>query len=52
MSKLHYNPKHDLVVHMGDIVAKGPHSNELLARFALSNVTGVRGNNDQKVIGE
>ncbi|KAG8852231.1 hypothetical protein FRB96_008877 [Tulasnella sp. 330] len=50
MSKLHYNPKHDLLIHMGDIVAKGPHSNELLSRFALSNVTGVRGNNDQKVI--
>ncbi|KAG9028459.1 hypothetical protein FRB95_006491 [Tulasnella sp. JGI-2019a] len=50
MSKLHYNPEDDLIVHMGDIVAKGPHSNELLSRFAASNITGVRGNNDQKVI--
>lgn len=51
LEKLHYNPTNDLIIHMGDIVAKGPHSNELLSRFAMQNVTGVRGNNDQKVLG-
>lgn len=52
MTKLHYDTQNDLLIHMGDIVAKGPFSNDLLTRFAEANVTGVRGNNDQKVIGE
>lgn len=52
LAKLHYNSTNDLLIHTGDIVAKGPHSNELLSRFAGRDVTGVRGNNDQKVIGK
>ncbi|KIO28540.1 hypothetical protein M407DRAFT_71663, partial [Tulasnella calospora MUT 4182] len=47
---LKYNSTNDLVIHLGDISAKGPHSNELVARFAKEGVLGVRGNNDQKVI--
>lgn len=51
MSLLQYNHKDDLLIHLGDLCAKGPHSNELVTRFAAANMTGVRGNNDQKVIG-
>lgn len=47
---LKYNSTDDLVIHLGDITAKGPHSNELVTRFAKEAVVGVRGNNDQKVI--
>ncbi|KAG8938564.1 hypothetical protein FRC00_014686, partial [Tulasnella sp. 408] len=47
---LRYNSTNDLIIHLGDITAKGPHSAELAARFAKEGVLGVRGNNDQKVI--
>ncbi|KAG8962915.1 hypothetical protein FRC03_003644 [Tulasnella sp. 419] len=50
LDKLDYNSSHDRLIHLGDITSKGPHSNELLSRFARFNTTGVRGNNDQKVI--
>lgn len=49
---LRYNSTNDLIIHLGDVTAKGPHSTELVARFAEEGVLGVRGNNDQKVIGE
>ncbi|KAG9000804.1 hypothetical protein FRB90_011741, partial [Tulasnella sp. 427] len=47
---LKFNSTNDFVIHLGDITAKGPHSNELVTRFAKEGVLGVRGNNDQKVI--
>jgi hypothetical protein len=39
-------------IHVGDIVTRGPHKNSmtLLAYLASNNITGVRGNNDQKVV--
>ncbi|KAG8905655.1 hypothetical protein FRB99_008496 [Tulasnella sp. 403] len=50
MGILKYDPQNDMLIHLGDLVAKGPHSNELVTRFASSNATGVRGNHDQQVI--
>jgi predicted phosphodiesterase len=36
--------------HLGDFVAKGPDSLQILSQFSDANVTGVRGNHDQMVI--
>ncbi len=43
VEKLYYDPTNDLLIHIGDIVAQGPHSSELLLRFAMQDVTGIRG---------
>lgn len=40
----------DKIVHLGDIIVKGPHSMRVLNRLAAQNMTGVRGNHDQNVI--
>jgi predicted phosphodiesterase len=48
--KLNYDPKNDFLIHTGDFIIRGPQSHEVLADFALRNVTGVRGNHDQKVV--
>ena len=37
-------------MHVGDFTAKGPHSNDVLSFMAKHNITGVRGNHDQKVV--
>lgn len=50
LDKVDYQQSIDTLIHVGDIVAKGPRSMEVLARMAYQNVTGVRGNHDQKVI--
>lgn len=50
MSRLSYNHKSDYLMHVGDLLAKGPASSEVVTELAQSNVTGVRGNHDQKVI--
>ena len=50
LRKVAYDPKSDVLVHLGDIVAKGPHPKRILSTFAAQNITGVRGNHDQKVI--
>ena len=41
-----------MLIHVGDIVTKGPHEGSLvlLTYLASNNITGVRGNNDQKVV--
>lgn len=41
-----------MFIHVGDIVTRGPHENSLalLTYLASNNITGVRGNNDQKVV--
>ena len=53
MKKAKYHPKTDHLIHVGDIVAKGPPDGSLnvLAYMAKHNITGVRGNHDQMVIG-
>ncbi|KAJ7170719.1 Metallo-dependent phosphatase-like protein [Mycena crocata] len=52
LSKLSYDPSSDVLLHVGDIIAKGPHEGSMavLAYMATNNITGVRGNHDQKVI--
>lgn len=50
MSSISYNPSKDYLLHVGDILAKGPSSAAVIHQLAAANVTGVRGNHDQKVI--
>jgi hypothetical protein len=52
LATLSYDPQSDELIHVGDIVAKGPHQGSLsvLKFMATGNITGVRGNHDQKVI--
>lgn len=52
LDKLSYNPSSDILLHVGDIVAKGPHEGSMavLSYMTSHNITGVRGNHDQKVI--
>ena len=45
-----YHSSQDLLLHLGDIVAKGPDSLRVLSQFSEANVTGVRGNHEQTVI--
>ena len=41
-----------MFIHVGDIVTRGPHKDSmaLLTYLTSNNITGVRGNNDQKVV--
>ena len=41
-----------MLIHVGDIITRGPHEDSLalLSYLASNNITGVRGNNDQKVV--
>ncbi|KAJ7773313.1 Metallo-dependent phosphatase-like protein [Mycena metata] len=52
LEKLSYNPRSDVLIHVGDIIAKGSHQGSMavLSFMASNNVTGVRGNHDQKII--
>lgn len=53
LANLHYKPSSsDVLIHVGDIVAKGPIQDSLrvLDWMSSNNVTGVRGNHDQNVI--
>ncbi|RDB25795.1 Serine/threonine-protein phosphatase 1 [Hypsizygus marmoreus] len=52
LKKISYEPSSDILVHVGDIITKGPHngSMEVLSYMASNNITGVRGNHDQKVV--
>ncbi|KAG7451184.1 Metallo-dependent phosphatase [Guyanagaster necrorhizus] len=52
LAKLSYEPSSDVLISVGDIVTKGPHtgSTEVLSYMASNNITAVRGNHDQKVI--
>ncbi|KAF8071908.1 calcineurin-like phosphoesterase [Lyophyllum atratum] len=52
LEKVSYNPTSDILVHVGDILTKGSHNSsmEVLSYMAARDVTGVRGNHDQKVI--
>ncbi|KAF9065594.1 Metallo-dependent phosphatase-like protein [Rhodocollybia butyracea] len=52
LGKVNYNPSYDVLVSVGDIVSKGPHSGSMrvLQFMASHNITAVRGNQDQKVI--
>ncbi|KAJ6531830.1 Metallo-dependent phosphatase-like protein [Mycena capillaripes] len=52
LAKLSYDPSSDVLLHVGDIIAKGPHEGSMavLSYMTTHNITGVRGNHDQKVI--
>ncbi|KAG5652120.1 hypothetical protein H0H81_006257 [Sphagnurus paluster] len=52
LAKLAYDPSTDALVHVGDILTKGSHNGSMatLAFMAAHNITGVRGNHDQKVL--
>ncbi|KAI0065102.1 Metallo-dependent phosphatase [Artomyces pyxidatus] len=52
LEKVSYNPDKDTLIHVGDISAKGPQAGSIsvLSYMTSHNITGVRGNHDQKVI--
>src|SRR5512132_1375695 len=43
---------YDAIWQLGDVVGYGPQPNEVVARLAQENATGVRGNHDAAAIGE
>lgn len=49
MDKLEYKQSDDVLIHVGDMVAKGNKNREVLAWMAQRQVLGVRGNHDQPV---
>lgn len=53
LKKLSYTTTTDTLIHTGDIIAKSPLAGSLatLDLMTKSNITGVRGNHDQMVIG-
>jgi Calcineurin-like phosphoesterase len=52
LEQVSYNEEKDTLIHLGDITAKAPLSGSLSVLSFMSeyNITGVRGNHDQKVI--
>jgi Calcineurin-like phosphoesterase len=52
LDKLSFEPASDVLIHVGDILTKGPHDGSMgvLSYMTVNNITGVRGNHDQKVI--
>ncbi|KAH7915670.1 Metallo-dependent phosphatase-like protein [Hygrophoropsis aurantiaca] len=52
LSEVSYDPQQDTLIHLGDIITKGPVKGSLavLSYLSANKVKGVRGNNDQKVI--
>ncbi|KAJ9094767.1 hypothetical protein QFC21_005927 [Naganishia friedmannii] len=50
MKKLSFDPKHDKIIHVGDVIAKGPEPHSVLDYLRKNKVKGVRGNHDEKVI--
>ncbi|KAF5327154.1 hypothetical protein D9619_004897 [Psilocybe cf. subviscida] len=53
LRKVDYDPSNDVLIHTGDIITKAPRKNshKVLDFLIAHQVRGVRGNNDQKVIG-
>ena len=52
LDQLSYDSRSDVLVHTGDVVSRGPHKGSMaaLAFMVANNVTGVRGNHEQKVV--
>jgi len=50
--RVSYDRKKDTLIHLGDIVTKGPHAGSLsvLSFMSNHNISGVRGNHDQQVV--
>jgi len=49
MKKISFNPDFDRLIHVGDLVAKGSKSEEVLTWMNEQHIQGVRGNHDQPV---
>ncbi len=49
MEKLSYDPDSDHLIQVGDLVAKGSKSEEVLSWMDQRHIRGVRGNHDQPV---
>jgi hypothetical protein len=52
LKQVSYNGDKDMLIHLGDIIAKGPYTGSLsvLSFMNTHNISGVRGNHDQMVI--
>ena len=50
MKKLSFDPSHDKLIHVGDVIAKGPDPHAVLDYLRVNQAKGVRGNHDEKVI--
>ena len=52
MDKLSYDPDQgDMLIHVGDLIAKGSKNQEVLDWMRTNKILGVRGNHDQPVRG-
>ncbi|KAG8756887.1 hypothetical protein FRC12_010436 [Ceratobasidium sp. 428] len=50
LKKVQFDAAHDTLVHVGDVIVKGPHSRKVLQDLMALNAIGVRGNQDQRVV--
>jgi len=50
MDKISYDASKDFLIHVGDLVAKGPDPIKVLTYMRKNRIRGVRGNHDEKVI--
>lgn len=50
MKKLSFDPSHDKLIHVGDVIAKGPEPHAVMDYLRFNQAKGVRGNHDEKVI--
>ncbi|KAI0250290.1 Metallo-dependent phosphatase-like protein [Lactifluus subvellereus] len=52
LKQVSYDEEKDTLIHLGDIITRGPHAGSLsvLSFMNKHNITGVRGNHDQKVV--
>jgi predicted phosphodiesterase len=49
MSKIDYDQSKDVLIHVGDLIAKGDKNEEVLQWMIKHSIQGVRGNHDQPV---
>jgi hypothetical protein len=49
LQKLDYDSSKDMIIHVGDLIAKGKMHNEVLSFMREHRIIGVRGNHDQPV---
>ncbi|CAE6415333.1 unnamed protein product [Rhizoctonia solani] len=50
LKKLNFDANHDMLIHTGDVIPKGPQSRKVIQELVQVNALGVRGNQDQKVV--
>jgi len=49
MSKISYDQSKDVLIHVGDLIAKGDKNEEVIQWMIKHSIQGVRGNHDQPV---